>query len=152
MAAVVWVGGGLFYLIALRPALSQSKGAALRSGFDGNQAGSLVRAVSQHFRDAVELCIVVMLVSGVVLTFQRLTAPQATAAYAIVLGIKIALSVTMFALAYWLGRKGAVERLLGAGGAPADATRRRWLPSTATATVVLGAVVLLLAELLRLLR
>ncbi|MBI3954224.1 MAG: CopD family protein [Chloroflexi bacterium] len=144
LAAVAWIGGGLFYLLVLRPALSQE---AL-----GQSGGPLTRAVAEQFRGAVELAIVVLLVTGAILTFQRLTAPQATAAYALVLGIKIALSVALFGLAYWLGRRGAVERLLGARAADAaPRSPRRRLPSPATATVLLGAAILLLAELLRLL-
>ncbi|MSQ33793.1 MAG: hypothetical protein EXR60_05180 [Dehalococcoidia bacterium] len=145
LAAVVWVGGGLFYLLALRP--------ALRSQALGPPGGAFTRAVAERFRAAVDLSILILLVTGVVLTFQRLTAPEASAAYGLVLALKIALSVAMFGLAYWLGRLGEVERLLGVRSAARAAPGRSgpWRPSAATATVILGAAILLLAELLRVL-
>ena len=145
LAAVVWVGGGLFYLLVLRP--------ALRSQGMGPPGGDFTRALAGQFRGTVELSILVLVVTGVVLAFQRLTAPEATAAYGLVLAIKIALSVAMFGLAYWMGRLGEIERLLGAGGTPGASTGRSrpWRLSPATATIILGAAVLLLAELLRLL-
>ena len=139
-AAVLWVGGGLFYLVVLGPSLRHLRPA---------QQPAFTRSVAENFRGLVELCIPVLLVTGTILTFQRLTAPQATAAYAAVLGLKIALSVLMFALAYWLGRKGQVERLLGKGTAQEGQRRRPWSWSAASATVFTGAAVFLLAELLR---
>jgi len=145
LAAVVWLGGGLFYLLALRP--------ALRSLELGAPGGAFTRALAERFRAAVELSILVLLVTGVVLTFQRLTAPQATVAYGLVLALKIALSVAMFGLAYWLGRLGEVERLLGVRSTARAGPGRSgpWRPSVAAATVILGATILLLAELLRVL-
>lgn len=143
LAAISWLGGGIFYLVALRPALRAEP---------PDHAASLTSQVAERFRGAVELAIVVLLVSGVVLTFQRLTAPQASGAYAAVLGLKITLSVAMFTLAYWLGRRGAVGRLLDqAAEEKLVAPRGRWRLSPAIATVLLGAAVTLLAELLRVL-
>ena len=97
LAAVAWIGGSLFYVLALDPALS-------RVGRTPDRA-ALLSAVGQEFRQAIRLAIVVFLVTGVILTFDRLSQPRISTLYVGVLGVKIALALWMF----WLARR--LERL-----------------------------------------
>ena len=63
VSAAAWIGGSLFYLIVLRPALRRSP--------DASKAINAAAAV--EFRALVDTCILVLLATGVILTFNRLT-------------------------------------------------------------------------------
>lgn len=86
VSAVAWVGGGIFYLMVLRPAIRRSKGLPPETGV----------AIREEFRGLVATAIAVLLVTGVILSVVRLTGEGATVPYAIVLGVKIALALFMF--------------------------------------------------------
>jgi len=86
VSAVAWVGGGIFYLMVLRPATRRSQGLPPETG----------AAIRDEFRGLVTTAIAVLLLSGAILSFARLTGEGATVPYAIVLGVKIALALFMF--------------------------------------------------------
>ena len=94
LAAVVWIGGSLFLLLAGRPALRSA---------DAN--GLVGRALAVEFRPIVATAIAVLIVSGVILTVDRLTSEAAGIAYAVVLVAKIALAVYAFGIAWLLPRR-----------------------------------------------
>jgi uncharacterized membrane protein len=124
MAAVAWVGGNLFLLWVLEPALRSF------SGSEGS--GPLWRAVSQGFRELTDASIIVFIISGAVLTFDRLSSVAASPAYVGVLAAKLALALVAFFLAARLRR--------------AEPARRLWL---ARWQVGLGALIILLAAVLK---
>lgn len=129
MAATAWVGGSLFYLVVLRPALQrQSSDVAQRVGV----------TVGEGFRDVVQAASAVLVVSGVVLMFDRL-AQGAGVAYAVVLAVKVLLGVAMFGLAWELG---------WAQRRPVP-VKRRWPVAPASLLLALGLVVFFLALVLR---
>lgn len=123
LATTAWVGSSLFYLLALRPVLRSSAAPPSVGSAAGRELGRLAR-----------LCIPVLLVSGALLTFDRLADGRGNALYAGLLALKIAAAVVMFALAWELGRR---------RGARATSDVR------ATVLVALGVLILLLAPLLR---
>ena len=86
VAAVAWVGGGVFYLMVLRPAIRRSQGLPPETG----------AAIRDEFRSLVTTAIAVLLLTGVILSVARLTSAAATVPYAVVLGVKIALALYMF--------------------------------------------------------
>ena len=86
VSAVAWVGGGIFYLLVLRPAIRRSQGLPSETG----------TAIRDEFRGLVATAIAVLLVTGVILSVARLTGEGATVPYAIVLGLKIVLALFMF--------------------------------------------------------
>ncbi len=142
-ASVAWVGGGIFYMLVLRPALRRSPEAA--------------RIVNQRtaaeFRVLVDICFFVILVTGISLTFDRLSEGVTGPAYVIVLGIKVALSIWMFLLARGRRRRTA---LLDAYREQPDepATLLQKLVRTLSGyntVVILGLVVFMLADLLKVL-
>ena len=94
LAAVVWIGGSLFMLLAARP--------ALRTTDTGRLLG---RALAAEFRPMVMTAIAVLIVSGVILTVDRLTSDAAGAAYTVVLVAKILLAVYAFIVAWLLPRR-----------------------------------------------
>ena len=92
LAAVFWIGGSLFLLLAARP--------ALRRAADPAAAGILGRALAAEFRPLVRTAIGVLLITGVILTAQRITSDAAGLAYTIALAVKIVLSLAAFAIAW----------------------------------------------------
>ncbi|MSQ25650.1 MAG: hypothetical protein EXR49_05180 [Dehalococcoidia bacterium] len=104
------MGGSIFYLTVLRPALSQPGAASARA--------TLEQAINRAFRDVVDISIVALIVTGIVITFDRLQSAPITTTYFVVLGLKIAAALAMFLYARDLGtRLGRVGRRKGMGAA-----------------------------------
>ena len=94
LAAVVWIGGSLFMLLAGRPALRTT-----------DASGLVGRALAAEFRPIVVTAIAVLIISGVILTVDRLTSDAAGMGYIIVLVAKILLAIYAFAVAWLLPRR-----------------------------------------------
>jgi uncharacterized membrane protein len=86
LSAVAWVGGGIFYLMVLRPAIRRTQG--LPADTD--------RAIGVEFRGLVSTAIAILLLTGVILSVSRLTEDTVTSPYVAVLVIKIVLALFMF--------------------------------------------------------
>ena len=135
VSAVAWVGGGIFYLMVLRPAIRQSQGLPIDTG----------RAIGVEFRGLVSTAIAVLLITGVILSASRLTEDVITSPYVVVLVVKIALALYMF----------YVVRFMRQDSYPEDRTLgdSRWqrlsgrLTGT-TAILVTGIVVIGLSDIL----
>ena len=136
IAAVAWVGGGIFYWVVLRPALRTEGVPPAVARFAGTEFGGLV-ALSAW----------TLVITGAVLVFARLSEPAAGVPYGAVLAVKIALSGWMFFLISGRRRRRT----------PPDGAPRGRLRAAADAlghvnmTVVLGIVVFGLSDVLRLL-
>ena len=143
VSAAAWVGGSLFYLLVLRP--------ALRRAPESSRAFSPVAAT--EFRALVNTSIVVLLGTGVILAFDRLTEGAVDAPYAATLGIKSALSVWMFVLVWGRRRQAAVLEPYRERPQPAPTGIRRigQAVSGYNALVIIGIVVLFLSDLLKVL-
>lgn len=105
LAAALWVGGGLFYLVALNPAIADMQ--------TFRERPVLLSRVSRHFRDTVRLAVASFIFTGAVLTFDRLAQAVLSTGYVVVLGIKIALSLAMFWMAGRLSSEASVGWRLG---------------------------------------
>ena len=126
LAAVVWIGGSLFMLLAGRPALRNT-----------DPEGLVGRALAVEFRPVVATAIAVLIVSGVILTVDRLTSDAAGMAYTVALVAKIALAVYAFGVAWLLPRR----RDQRAGGI-------RGMLAGPTALTIVGVIVIGLADVL----
>ena len=112
-AAALWVGGGLVYLLVVIPAARGLR----ESGAGSPEAGWMTRQAVRVLGGGIG----VFVLTGVVMTFQRLAEPQTSLAYVIVLILKILVSVTAFALVWKRGEmlprlfrsKGGVAIVLG---------------------------------------
>ncbi len=93
LAAAAWVGGSLMYQCIVVPALRR-----------GGPAPEVAAQIAALFKRMVNICVGVLLLSGVLLTFDRLTQTTLSLAYIIVLGIKIVAAIAMFVLAIYLGQ------------------------------------------------
>ncbi len=138
LAAVAWVGGGIFYLLVLRPAVRRSQGMPPETGV----------AIRDEFRGLVTTAIAVLLLSGAILSVARLTSGAATVPYAIVLGVKIALALYMFYVAR-IVRRGDYEAGQDTGGALIRRVARRC--SSPMALLVIGIAVIGLSDVLAML-
>lgn len=128
MAGVAWVGGSLFYLLVLQPAIKEGRA-----------------EIDRRFGDVVQLSILTLLVTGAIITFDRLQLEPGPG-YAITLGIKIALAIWMFVLAQDLanrGRRRLIERRLGSDAPPQRRATPSWL------VLALGMAILLLSDVLK---
>lgn len=140
VSAAAWIGGGLFYLVALRP--------ALRRAPDASRAVNA--AAAAEFRILVETCMFVLIATGVILTVNRLSPGVVGAPYVAALGAKIALSAWMFALA-WSRRKR--PRIDGEDAADNPSSGRLSAAIRAVsgynAILILGLIVFLISDLLK---
>ena len=143
IAAAAWVGGSLFYLLVLRPALRRSPEASR----------GVNPAAASEFRALVDTSIFVLLATGVVLTFDRLTSDVVGVPYVVTLSVKIALSVWMLFMVR--GRRRLAASLRPYLEAPPTATTRLGRIARAVAgynaVVILGIAVFLLSDLLKVL-
>ena len=141
VSAAAWVGGSVFYLIVLRPALRRSP-----------EGSRLVNAAAAtEFRALVETCVYVLIATGVILTLHRLTPGVVSAPYVAVLGAKIALSVWMFVLAWTRRRRTSVTEAFREEQAAPTSTLGRILRAMSgyNTIVILGLAVFLLSDLLK---
>ena len=143
LGAAAWIGGSIFYLLVLRPALARVGGAP-----DG-----LARAVANEFRALVITSVVVLTATGVILAVNRLTVGVVGAPYAVTLGVKVVLSIWMFVLVLDRRRRRLVIGHLSERPRPATTRLGRMLRLTAgyNAVLILGVVVFLLSDLLKVL-
>ncbi|GER87257.1 hypothetical protein KDW_14190 [Dictyobacter vulcani] len=93
LAASAWVGGSFMYLVVVIP--------ALRSG---GPAPAVAAKVAQLFKSMVNICVGVLLLSGVYLAFDRLTQTNLGLPYIIVLALKVWGALGLFVLAMYLGQ------------------------------------------------
>ena len=131
LAAVTWIGGSIFMLLAARPALRSSE-------LGANDAGRLLgRILAAEFRPIVVTAIAVLIVTGVILTVDRLTSDAAGIAYTAALVAKILLAMYAFVIAWLLPRRRSrpVAGIAGVLGGP-------------TALTVVGVIVIGLADVL----
>jgi putative copper export protein len=101
LAGAAWVGGSLMYLLVLRPALRLAEAPA--------RVGA---AIAEQFTHLTNLCIGVLLLSGGYLLFSRLTRTTLGWPYLLILMVKLAVALAMFALAWYLGQS-PVRKLAG---------------------------------------
>jgi uncharacterized membrane protein len=134
LAAVAWVGGGMFYLLVLRPSFQCAP--------PGQETR---RNVAAEFRSLVSTAIGALLISGVILSVSRLTSGAVGIFYVAVLAVKIALALYMFYGAWTLRRQ---------TGLPEEGLSQSWWArlrrrlTSATAILIAGIVVFGLADLL----
>ena len=88
IAAALWLGGGAYWLLALRPALRSAD----------PQAREIGRAAQAEFGEWASVATIILIATGVVMSFDRLTNGRGSNVYVVLLGIKIVAAVA----AFWL--------------------------------------------------
>ncbi|NQW24593.1 MAG: hypothetical protein HQ475_14275 [SAR202 cluster bacterium] len=139
LAAVAWVGGGIFYLMVLRPAIQRATGRAKAL------PPEITRTIGVEFRGLVTTAIAVLLLTGVILSASRLTEDAVTSPYVAVLVVKIVLALYMFYVVRFM-RQDSYPEEQDLGGSMWQRLRGR-LTGT-TALLVIGIVVIGLSDVL----
>ncbi len=116
-AATIWIGAAIFELFVVLPAFNGEPPTPVRDVVDG------------AMREIVQTSLVVFLVSGAILTFDRLSRGAAGSAYVGLLGLKLVLAIAMFQLAFRFRRASGRRRILGL----------RWVSGLGLAIVFLAA-------------
>lgn len=135
-AAALWVGGGLVYLLVIVPSSRRLR----ESGDQSSEAGWMTRQAVRVLGGGIG----VFVLTGAVMTFQRLAEPQTDLAYVIVLVLKIVVSVASFALVWKRG-----ELFAGLSAGPARRLLPRLFRSQGGVAILLGAMAYLLAIILQ---
>ena len=135
LAAVAWVGGGMFWILVLRPARARSD----------ETGGATRRSIGEEFRNLVNTAIGVLLVTGIVLSATRLTDNAVTTPYVAVLVVKIVLALYMFYVVRFLRPRVYPDGHEVAGSRLARARDR--LTSTG-ALLIYGVIILGLSDVL----
>ena len=136
IGAVAWIGGSAFFAFVLRP-VERANPDLVRP---------VLRPLGSVYRELVDISVIVIIITGLVLMFDRLTGNDATAAWLIVLGVKLALAIWMFYLV-WHFRQSDFDPT----EQPEElAARLSWLIGY-NAMVFFGVIVFLLASILRVL-
>jgi uncharacterized membrane protein len=86
LASVVWLGGGVYYLIAMRPAMR---------AMDDPPTGFIAAAQGQ-FGEWARVCTFVMLATGAVLVFERLSNQTGGVLYVLLLAAKVVVALAAF--------------------------------------------------------
>ena len=118
LAAMVWIGAICFELLVGLPALGEKPPEAVLARIDG------------AMREIVQTSLIVFLVSGALLTFERLSRGAASPTYVWLLVLKVVLALVMFQVGF---------RLRGARGAR-RLTGLRWLAGLGVAIIVLASL------------
>ena len=146
LAAVAWVGGSLFFWLVWRPAArSAADTPEAQPGSSSEASGPAWRAfeaaVRHEFRDVVKIAVGALVLTGGVLTFDRLAGAEASLLYGAVLGLKVAAAAAMIWLVGLLRprRSGRQQDSVGIRRAP-------------EIVLILGGLTFLLAILLRVIR
>ena len=134
IAAVAWVGGGIFYFLVLRPSIQRAP-----------VSGETSRFVGVEFRGLINTAIIVLLLTGVIASVARLTEDSISIGYVAVLVVKIVLATYMFYIVRFL-RKTTYPEEPAAGHGWWEKTRNG-LTGT-TAVLIIGLVVFGLADVL----
>ena len=134
LAAVAWVGGGIFYILVLRPSTQRAPSSPETSRFVGIE-----------FRGLINTAIIVLLLTGVIISVARLTEDTITIGYVAVLVVKIVLAMYMFYIVRFLRKTTYPEE--PAPGHSWWERARSGLTGT-TAVLIIGLIVFGLADVL----
>jgi putative copper export protein len=93
LAGTAWVGGSLFYLVVVQPALRSF-----------GPAPVLAAKIAELFKRMVNICVGVLLLTGGYLVFDRLTQTTLGLPYLIVLVLKIIAALGLFVLAMYMAQ------------------------------------------------
>ena len=135
ISAAAWVGGSIFWLLVLKP-----------SSKNISDDVELNRSVHKEFRALVNTCIFVMLATGAIMTFDRLSSTSLGSNYVLILGLKIATVALMFYLI--TAQRNSYPNKASIKNKPEIKTLPARLLSSYNLIIVLGLLAFLLSDLL----
>ena len=90
-----WIGGGIFYILILQPLINKNP----------QTFKSLKSSTGRAFQSLSNICIIMMIATGAIMGFDRLSESVTNLSYAITLFIKVILSVWIIIQMQMLRRK-----------------------------------------------
>ena len=144
VSSAAWIGGGIFWLLVLKPALNKTNSSQVHS--------KLNSLAAIEFKSVVDTCLFVLIGTGALMTFDRLSQDSMGVPYVSILGVKIILVAIMFLLAR--GRRSRFQLSIDKDESnPTCNTsilvRTLRLISGYNLIVLLGIIVFLLSDVLR---
>ena len=141
VSATIWVGGSLFWLLVITPASKKTSGNIVQ----------FANKMSYEFRSLVTTCIFIMVITGAIMTFDRITPGNIGPIYLILLGIKIILVLTMI---YLIRTKRKLPTYLTKNNTEIQNNSKtskivQWL-SSYNLIVIIGLIVYLISDILKL--
>jgi uncharacterized membrane protein len=118
LAAMIWIGAICFELLVVLPALGETPPESVLAKMDG------------AMREIVQTSLIVFLVSGALLTFERLSRGAAGTTYVWLLVLKVVLALVMFQVGFRLRGARGIRRITGL----------RWLAGLGIAIIVLASI------------
>ena len=100
LAAMVWLGGGVYYLLAVRPASREAE----------EPPRAFIAAAQGNYAEWAQVSVMVMVVTGGVLVFDRLSNGSAELTYVALMALKIVAAL----VAFWLAGMRPRRRMTGA--------------------------------------
>ena len=86
VSSTIWIGGSIFYFLILNPVLNRSLGSN----------NDMAKLIGREFSSVVKICISALIVSGVIMLFNQLAAPDTiNYMYLVIFFIKILLFIWM---------------------------------------------------------
>ena len=136
IAAVAWVGGGIFYWVILKPLTSM-----------GKIDKELTKVLSVEFSKLVKLAIWVLVITGGILLTTRLAQETASIEYVFVLAVKLTLAFIMFFLVFSPGAPRYLPQPVNVNQVTGKWVNRISRPLSIT---FLGLIIFMLSEVLQL--
>ena len=96
-----WIGGGIFYILILQPLINKNPQAFI----------SLKSSTGRAFQSLSNICIIVMIATGAIMGFDRLTESVTDISYAITLSVKVVLSIWIIIQMQMLRRKKMISKI-----------------------------------------
>jgi uncharacterized membrane protein len=124
LAAMVWLGGGVYLLLVMRPAIREQD----------EPPRAFLAATSEHFREWAQVATIAMVASGVVLMLDRLSNGSGGWLYVTLLVTKIVAALA----AFWLAGVRPVRRRARTSGTDARRATPELLVMLGLLAFVLG--------------
>ncbi len=128
----MWIGGSFFFATVVRPVASHSM--ALQQ---------VMPILGTRYREIVEISAASLAVTGIILMVSRISGQDASIAWFIVLGIKLAAALWLFAMVWRIRRRRSSSKASPETGKISSAIGYQ-------AIIAVGVFIFLLASLLRL--
>ena len=141
ISAAIWVGGNTFFYLVINP--------AIRLGYIPRKTSA---QVSPLYYSIIDGCIIILILTGTLMAFDRLSSSLTTPIYIVILIIKIVIAAWMFILVRSRGRKLRLDKDTShhekANDYPRAISLIRSLFTNTTTLLTLGLIIFFLSDLL----
>ena len=94
VSATIWIGGSLFYLFIMVPALKT------QNHQDSQKQGSLTTVINVNFKRMVDICLWTLVISGSIILVDRATGTHLSTLYLIAISVKLLLVTILISIIF----------------------------------------------------